>query len=39
VKSPINARYFYEILAGAGIEIEPLPPKFIDDSPVQLNLF
>jgi uncharacterized protein YecE (DUF72 family) len=39
VKSPINARYLHEILVGAGIEIDPLPPRFVDDSPVQLNLF
>ncbi len=39
VKSPINARYLHEILVGAGIEINPLPPRFVDDSPVQLNLF
>jgi uncharacterized protein YecE (DUF72 family) len=39
VKSPINARYLHEILVGFGIEIDPLPPRFVDDSPVQLNLF
>jgi uncharacterized protein YecE (DUF72 family) len=39
VKSPINARYLHEILVGMGVSIDPLPPKFIDDSPVQLNLF
>jgi uncharacterized protein YecE (DUF72 family) len=39
MKSPINARYLHEILVGAGIKIDPLPPRFIDDSPVQLNLF
>jgi uncharacterized protein YecE (DUF72 family) len=39
VKSPINARYFYEILVGMGVWIDPLPPRFIDDSPVQLKLF
>jgi uncharacterized protein YecE (DUF72 family) len=39
VKSPINARYLHEILVGCGVSIDPLPPRFIDDSPVQLNLF
>ncbi len=39
VKSPINARYLHEILLGSGVLIDPLPPRFIDDSPVQLNLF
>ncbi len=47
VKSPINARYFHEILVGMGVSlaeplpwrIDPLPPRFIDDSPVQLSLF
>jgi uncharacterized protein YecE (DUF72 family) len=39
VKSPINARYLHEIFTRAGIVIDPLPPRFIDDSPVQLNLF
>ena len=39
VKSPINARYFHEVLVGRGVSIDPLPPRFIDDSPVQLNLF
>jgi uncharacterized protein YecE (DUF72 family) len=39
VKSPINARYFHELLVGCGVSIDPLPPRFIDDSPVQLNLF
>ena len=39
VRSPINARYFHELLVESGIKINPLPPRFIDDSPVQLNLF
>ncbi len=39
IKSPINARYFHEMLVESGIEINPLPPKLVDDSPVQLNLF
>jgi uncharacterized protein YecE (DUF72 family) len=39
VKSPINARYLHEILVGRRVSIDPLPPKLIDDSPVQLNLF
>jgi uncharacterized protein YecE (DUF72 family) len=39
VKSPINARYLHEILVEKGISIDLLPPRFIDDSPVQLNLF
>jgi uncharacterized protein YecE (DUF72 family) len=39
VKSPINARYLHEILMGCGVSIDPLPPRFVDDSPVQLNLF
>jgi uncharacterized protein YecE (DUF72 family) len=38
-KSSSNARYLHEILVGVGISIDPLPPRFIDDSPVQLNLF
>jgi uncharacterized protein YecE (DUF72 family) len=38
-KSPINARYLHEILVGCGVSIDLLPPRFIDDSPVQLNLF
>jgi uncharacterized protein YecE (DUF72 family) len=38
-KSPINARYLHETFTGAGIVLDPLPPRFIDDSPVQLNLF
>jgi uncharacterized protein YecE (DUF72 family) len=38
-KSPINARYLHEILVGVGIDINLLPPRFVDDSPVQLNLF
>jgi hypothetical protein len=39
VKSPINAGYLHEMLVGMGVSIDPLPPKFVDDSPVQLNLF
>ena len=39
VKSPINARYFHEMLVERGVSIASLPPRFIDDSPVQLNLF
>ncbi len=39
VKSPINARYLHEILVGLGVSIDPLPPRFVNDSPVQLNLF
>ncbi len=39
VKSPINARYFHEMLVDYGVEINSLPLKLIDDSPVQLNLF
>jgi uncharacterized protein YecE (DUF72 family) len=39
VKSPINARYLHEILVAGGLLIDPLPPRFVDDSPVQLNLF
>ena len=39
VKSPINARYFHEMLVESGIKINPLPPRFVDDSPVQLSLF
>jgi uncharacterized protein YecE (DUF72 family) len=39
VNSPINARYLHELLVGMGISIDPLPPRFLDNSPVQLNLF
>ncbi len=47
VKSPINARYLHELLVGMDVSLaEPLPwridllsPRFVDDSPVQLNLF
>ena len=39
IKSPINARYLHEILVARGISIASLPPRFVDDSPVQLNLF
>jgi uncharacterized protein YecE (DUF72 family) len=39
VNSPINARYLHEILVGMGVSIDPLPPRFVDDSPVQLKLF
>ena len=39
IKSPINARYLHEMLVARGVSISPLPPIFIDDSPVQLNLF
>jgi uncharacterized protein YecE (DUF72 family) len=39
VKSPINARYLHEMLVAGGVSIDPLPPRFVDDSPVQLNLF
>jgi uncharacterized protein YecE (DUF72 family) len=38
-RSPINARHLHETFTGAGIALDPLPPRFIDDSPVQLNLF
>jgi uncharacterized protein YecE (DUF72 family) len=38
-KSPINARYLHETFTCAGIALDPLPPRFIDDSPMQLNLF
>ena len=38
-KSPINARYLHELLVGMDVSIDPLPPRFIDDAPVQLNLF
>ena len=39
IKSPINARYLHEMLVARSISINPLPPRFIDESPVQLNLF
>lgn len=39
IQSPINARYLHELLIGMDISIDPLPPRFVDDSPVQLNLF
>ena len=47
VKSPINARYLHEMLVEMGVSLaEPLPwridllpPRFTDNSPVQLNLF
>jgi uncharacterized protein YecE (DUF72 family) len=38
-RSPINARYLHEIFTQSGIALDPLPPPFIDDAPVQLKLF
>ncbi len=38
-RSPINARQLHEMLGQAGISLAALPPRFIDASPVQLNLF
>jgi uncharacterized protein YecE (DUF72 family) len=38
-RSPINARYLHEIFTRSGILLNPLPPRFVDDSPVQLRLF
>lgn len=38
-QSPINARYLHEIFTRSGISIAPLPPRFQDDTPVQLKLF
>jgi uncharacterized protein YecE (DUF72 family) len=38
-RSPINARYLHELLCQSGISLAPLPPRFTDRSPVQLNLF
>jgi uncharacterized protein YecE (DUF72 family) len=38
-KSPINARYVNEIFTEFDIPTKPLPPRFVDDSPVQLKLF
>jgi uncharacterized protein YecE (DUF72 family) len=38
-RSPINARYLHEIFTQSGIVLNPLPPKFVDDTPVQLKLF
>ncbi len=37
VRSPINARYFHEMLVGMGVSIAPLPPRFVDDSPAFLG--
>jgi uncharacterized protein YecE (DUF72 family) len=39
LRSPINARYLHEIFTRSGIALDPLPPPFIDDAPVQLKLF
>jgi uncharacterized protein YecE (DUF72 family) len=38
-RSPINARYLHEMFCQSGISLAPLPPRFTDNSPVQLNLF
>jgi uncharacterized protein YecE (DUF72 family) len=38
-RSPINARYLHEIFTRSGIVLNPLPPRFVDDTPVQLKLF
>lgn len=38
-RSPINARYLYEMLTRSGIPLAALPPQFTHDSPIQLNLF
>jgi uncharacterized protein YecE (DUF72 family) len=38
-RSPINARYLHEIFTRSGIVLQPLPPRFVDDTPVQLKLF
>jgi uncharacterized protein YecE (DUF72 family) len=38
-RSPINARYLHEIFTRSGIALAALPPRWTDDSPVQLNLF
>jgi uncharacterized protein YecE (DUF72 family) len=38
-RSPINARYLHEIFTRSGIALNPLPPRFVDDAPVQLKLF
>ncbi len=38
-RSPINARYLHEIFTQSGIALDPLPPQFVDDTPVQLKLF
>jgi uncharacterized protein YecE (DUF72 family) len=38
-RSPINARYLHEIFTQSGIVLQPLPPRFVDDTPVQLKLF
>jgi uncharacterized protein YecE (DUF72 family) len=38
-RSPINARYLHEIFTHSGIALQPLPPRFVDNTPVQLNLF
>ncbi len=39
LRSPINARYLHEIFTQSGILLNPLPPRFVDDAPVQLKLF
>jgi uncharacterized protein YecE (DUF72 family) len=39
LRSPINARYLHEIFTRSGIALNPLPPRFVDDAPVQLKLF
>jgi uncharacterized protein YecE (DUF72 family) len=38
-RSPINARYLHEVFTRSGIVLNPLPPRFVDDTPVQLKLF
>jgi uncharacterized protein YecE (DUF72 family) len=38
-RSPINARYLHEIFTQSGMQLQPLPPRFVDDAPLQLKLF
>lgn len=38
-RSPINARYLHEMFTHSGIALQPLPPRFRDDTPLQLKLF